>query len=345
MPDNFDFEQFARDHAERHGGRLVVLGLILVLVIYGLYTAFFSVPADSMAVVKRFGAVVRIASPGLHMKLPFGIERAYPVPTKRVLKEEFGFRTVQAGQRSEFRKTPRMKQRESLMLTGDLNVIDVEWVVQYRVVDPDKWLHQVREPVETIRDISEAVMRRIIGNHLGAEALTVARAEIAAQVREEMQLILDAPDDEEGESLDYDIGIAIGSVEMQDVTPPDPVKPAFNDVNKARQERERLINQAQKQRNQLIPKAEGEAAQTVAESEAYRAERVNAARGEATRFTEILAAYQQAEQVTRRRLYLEMIDEVLPKVERVYVTEGEGREPLPLLHLNEAAGAAKGGKR
>jgi len=198
----------------------------------------------------------------------------------------------------------------------------------------------VRDPVETVRDASEAVMRRIIGNRLGSEALTVARSEIAGEVRAEMQRILDderaaGGTDSDYNEDEYDIGIHIGSVEMQDVTPPDPVKPAFNEVNKARQERQSLVNRAQKKRNQIIPRARGQAEQTIAEAEAYKAERVNAAKGEAARFTAILEQYRQAEGVTRRRLYLEMIDQVLPKIGRVYVIEGSQHQPLPLLDLGE----------
>jgi len=339
-PSDFDFPTFSEQQMRRYGGRGVLIVLIVLLLIYGVFTSFYSVPADSRAVVKRFGAVATIAPPGLHFKLPFGIDRVTTVPTKRVLKQEFGFRTVEAGERSRFEKTPKMKARESLMLTGDLNVIDVEWVVQYRIIDPDKWLHRVRDPLETIRDVSEAVMRRIIGNRLGSEALTVARAEIAGLVRAEMQRILDDGEtDEDYNANEYDMGIHIGSVEMQDVTPPEPVKPAFNEVNKARQERQSLINQAQKKRNQIIPRARGEAEQTIAEAEAYKAERVNAAKGDAARFTAILEQYRQAEQVTRRRLYLEMIDLVLPKIGRVYVIEGSPHQPLPLLDLGETGPA------
>jgi len=337
---SFDFEQFARSRLQRYLKPILAVAVALLVVLVAVVTSVFSVEADSQAVVKRFGEVVRIVDPGLHFKLPFGIETSDSVPVKRVLKEEFGFQTVSAGRRTHYRRTAQMQEKESLMLTGDLNVIDVEWVVQYRIIDPDKWLHRVRNPEETIRDVSEAVMRRIVGNHLSSEALTLARSEIAEFVKEEMQTILDRPDSGGGEG-DYDIGIHIGSVEMQDVTPPDPVKPAFNEVNKARQERQRRINEAQKERNQLLPKARGQAEQTVAEAEAYKVERVNAARGEASRFKAILAEYEQAKEVTRRRLYLEMIDGVLPSIGRLFVVEGSERSPLPLLDLEGAAGARR----
>ncbi|MFW6059737.1 MAG: FtsH protease activity modulator HflK [Phycisphaeraceae bacterium] len=330
---NFDFDEFARRHARRWGITGIALVAIGLVTLVGLWTMYYTVQPEGEAVVKRFGRVVRTTGPGLHFKWPFGIETATFVPTRRVLKEEFGFRTTEAAQRSQYRKrTP--EQHESLMLTGDLSVIDVEWVVQYQINDSHKWLHQARDPRETIRDVSEAVMRRIVGNRLGSDALTEARSQIAAAVKQEMQSILE---DGEPGGDDYGLGIHIGTVQMQDVTPPDPVKPAFNEVNKSRQEKERLINEAERYRNQVIPKARGEAEQTIAEAEAYRAERVNAAKGEASRFAAMLTEYQEQPMVTRRRLYLEMVDQVLPKVGRVYVVEQEGHQPLPLLNLDRIA--------
>jgi len=334
-----DFEAFARQYWQRWRGRLIAVVVILLIAGWGLWTTVYTVAPEGEAVVKRFGEVVRTTGPGLHMKWPFGLESATFVPTKRVLKEEFGFRTTEAAQRSRFQKRGA-EQEVSLMLTGDLNVIDVEWVVQYQISDPDNWLHRVREPRDTIRDVSEAVMRRIVGNELGSAALTDARPEIAAKVKEEMQRILD---DGEPGGGDYELGIHIGAVEMQDVTPPDPVKPAFNSVNKARQEKERVINEAEKYRNQVIPKARGQANRIVAEAQGYKAQRVNRAKGEASRFSALLSEYQAAPQVTRRRLHLEAVDTVLPKVGRVYVIEPTGQQPLPLLDLRENT-SQKGGK-
>lgn len=329
-PNYNDVEAALRYYARRINPKMVVGAAMTVLLLIAVATSYYTVAPEGEAVVKRFGAVVRTAGPGLHAKWPFWIETQTFVPTRRVLKEEFGFRTVSAGQRTQYRKSSA-EQQESLMLTGDLNVIDVEWVVQYRIDNPDKWLHQVRNPEETIRDVSEAVMRRVVGNRLGSEALTEGRPEIAAEVKEEMQTILEdgAPGGD-----DYNLGIHIGSVEMQDVTPPDPVKPAFNEVNKARQEKERLINEAEKQRNQVIPRARGEAEQIISEAQAYAAERVNAAKGQAARFTSILNEYLKAPEVTRRRLYLEMADEVFPSIGRVFILEPSMQQPLPLLDLD-----------
>lgn len=300
-----------------------LLVLLIVLLVGAIFTSFYTVQPDGQAVVKRFGKVIDTRGPGLHFKLPYGIDREYFVPTERVLKQEFGFRTVTTADRTVYEKQPQHRN-ESLMLTGDLKVIDVEWVVQYRVDDPDAFLHRVRDRDKTIRDISEAVMRRIVGNSLGSAVLTEKRVEVARLAREEIQEILNG----------FEMGVRVQTVELQDVTPPETVKPAFNEVNEAEQERERLINEAEKRRNQVIPRAQGEALQLIEEAEGYRANRVNSALGEAERFSAILAEYQHAPETTRRRMYLEMIDRVLPSLGHVYVMESGQVPPIPLLNLD-----------
>ncbi|AHF90131.1 membrane protein [Opitutaceae bacterium TAV5] len=309
------------DFVQRYGRRLFIVPVILVLLVAGL-TGYYIVQPEEEAVVKRFGRVIAINQPGIHFKLPFGIDRVQPVPTARVLKEEFGFRSVGTDARTHYRKD-QVHRVESLMLTGDLKVIDVEWVVQYRISDADKFLHRARDPRATLRDNSEAVMRRIVGNSLGSDVLTEKRVQVSAAARVELQALLDS----------FDIGVQITTIELQDVTPPELVKPAFNEVNQAEQERERLISEAEKRRNQVIPRAEGEARQIIAEAEGYRAERVNRARGEAGRFTSILAEYKQAPDITRRRLYLEMIDNVLPRAGQIYIMQEGHTPPVPLLNL------------
>ncbi len=318
-PGDFDLRQYRG---------MIVAALVLLLVVLGGMTSFFTVQPEEEAIVKRLGKVVAVRSPGLHFKLPFGIDRAVRLPTERVLKEEFGFRTVSAGSRTGYQKSPSQRD-ESLMLTGDLKVIDVEWVVQYRISDPDRFLHGARDPRQTLRDLSEAVMRRIVGNSLGSDVLTERRVEVAQAARDELQGILEG----------FDIGIHISTVELQDVTPPEMVKPAFNEVNQAEQERERMINEAEKRRNQVLPRAEGQAKQIIAEAQGYALQRVNRARGETDRFASILAEYANSPDVTRQRLYLEMIDEVLPKVGQIYVLEEGAGAPLPLLHLNDSLSA------
>jgi len=311
---------------KRPGG--IVLGAIVaLLVVWAVLTSYYTVQPEQRAVVKRFGEVIGISDPGLHFKIPFGVDQIQRVATERVLKQEFGFRTT--GQRPSGRTSysPQSFEAESLMLTGDLNMIDVEWVVQYRIADPIKFLYEMREPTRTLRDISESVMRRIVGNMLGSEVLTVGRVEIQQQAREEIQQIMDG----------YDSGIRINTVEMQDVVPPPAVQPAFNEVNEARQERERMINEAQKRVNQEIPNAEGAALRTVAEAEGYAIERVNRAEGESTRFTAVLSEYNQAPEVTRTRLYLETLNEILPEVGQVLVVQDGQVGPLPLLDVNRGA--------
>lgn len=307
----------------RKAGLLIFAAIIALIVVWGLLTAFYTVQPEERAVVKRFGAVITITDPGLHFRLPFGIDQIQLVATERVLKQEFGFRTegVRAGRTGYSAKA---FEDESLMLTGDLNIIDLEWVVQYRINDPIKFLYAMREPTQTLRDISESVMRRVVGNRLGSDVLTVGRVEIQLLGRDEMQQIMDH----------YDAGIHIITVELQDVVPPPAVQPAFNEVNEARQERERMINEAQKRVNQEIPRAEGQALRTIAEAQGYATERVNRALGESSRFSAVLAEYQQAPEVTRSRLYLETLHEILPNIGQILVVQDDQLSPLPLLNLD-----------
>jgi membrane protease subunit HflK len=291
---------------------------------------FFTVQPEERGVVKRFGEVVKIADPGLHFKLPFGVDTVQLVATERVLKQEFGFRTEGVSSDAPSQYSSNEYPDESLMLSGDLNIIDVEWVVQYRIADPMKYIYSMREPTLTLRDISESVMRRAVGNRLGSEVLTTARVEISNLVRDETQTAMER----------YGTGIHIVTVELQDVVPPAAVQPAFNEVNEARQERERMINEAQKQANQQIPLARGQANRAIAEAEGYATERVNQAQGETARFKSILTEYRVAPEVTRTRMYLETLNEVLPKIGSVVVVQDGQMSPVPLLNLRDAKPAA-----
>jgi len=302
---------------------MLLAALIVLVVAIGALTMVYTVQPEERAVVKRFGAVIKTTDPGLHFKLPFGIDHIQRVATERVLKEEFGFRTAAAGEPTRYAQ--RSFPDESLMLSGDLNIIDVEWVVQYRIGDPIRFLYNMREPTRTLRDISESVMRRVVGNHLGSEVLTTARVKIANTAREEIQAAMEL----------YETGIHIITVELQNVVPPTAVQPAFNAVNEARQEQERMINEATRQANEAIPRARGEASRTIAEAQGYAAERTNQALGEAARFSSILAEYQAAPEVTRRRMYLEALSEVLPQIGSVLVIHEGQSAPVPLLHLRE----------
>ncbi len=329
-----DFAEWVK----KSGGppRRWTFGLLLLLVaIWAILSSFYTVQPEERAVVKRFGAVRGIEDPGLHFKIPFGIDRVQRVATERVLKQEFGFRTQSVGAGGRTVYNPGRFEDESLMLTGDLNIIHLEWVVQYRVADPIKFLYNMREPTSTLRDISESVMRRVVGNRLGSDVLTVGRTEIQAKGRDEIQDIMNR----------YDAGIHVITVELQDVVPPPAVQPAFNEVNEARQQRERMINEAQKRVNQEIPRAEGEAIRIVAEAEGYATERVNRARGESARFTAVLAEYRGAPEVTRSRLYLETLGQVLPNVGQVLVVQDGQLGPLPLLDIDRPAPQRKEGEQ
>jgi membrane protease subunit HflK len=336
--DTKDPEYYVEQFKKRTGGfgsRPIVAVLALVVVVVLVWSTWFTIQPEETGVVQRFGAVDRTVGPGLHFKLPVGIERVRRVPTERVLKEEFGFATAAtvAGEKTRYVSDQKAFQNVSLMLTGDLNVIDVQWIVQYRIEDPVAFLFQIRDSQQTIRDVSEAVMRRVVGNRLGSDVLTIGRVAVSAEVKTEMQKILSA----------YKTGVQLVTVELQDVTPPDTVKPAFNEVNEARQDRERTINQAQEQANREIPKARGEATRTVTEAEGYAVERVNRANGEATRFTAILAEYTQAPEVTRRRLYLEAMAEILPVAKALYIVDADQKTLLPLLRLESGQAPAMAG--
>ena len=326
-----DFEEMLQKIRERFRGRVRLGGslwllLVALLVVAAGYTSFFRVATNETGVVQRFGRYVRSAGPGLQLKLPFGIEQVTKVKTGRNFQMEFGYRTVEAGVRSRF--TERGFKEESLMLSGDLNVVDLQWTVQYKIGNPVDFLFQVKDVDSAIRDVSESVIRRVVGNRLFDFVLTVGRAEIADRVKVEMQEILDS----------YHSGIQVVNVKMQNVTPPEPVKAAFNEVNEAEQEKESKINQAQAAYNKEIPKAKGSALQTISQAEGYALERVNQAQGEAKRFLDVLKEYRQAKDVTKRRLYLESMGHVLNKVDEVYVIDAEQKGLVPLLDLQKARG-------
>jgi membrane protease subunit HflK len=310
--------------------RYLILGILLVLVVF---TSFYTIDPEEVGLVLRFGRYVRSADPGLHFKAPLWIERVLKVPVQRQLKEEFGFRTVVAGVRSQF--TSRGYTEESNMLTGDLNAAVVEWVTQYRIVDPYKYLFRVRNVDDTFRAMTEAVMRKVVGDRTVNEVLTVGRAAVAHEVERQLQDLCDQ----------YETGIKVEQVVLQDVNPPDPVKPSFNEVNQAQQEKEKLINQAQSEYNRIIPRAKGEAQQTIQNAEGYALDRVNSAVGDSAQFTAVYQAYRSAPEVTRKRIYLETLGRVLPKVKRKIVVDDELGGVLPLLNLSgETLGKGGGGQ-
>lgn len=301
--------------------KIIVAAVAAVVLLWG---TVFQIRPEEIGAIQRFGRFVRTAEPGLHFKLPLGMERLTRVPVQRQLKMEFGFRTAKPGINSEFRVTPESLE-EAIMLTGDLNVVVLEWIVQYKIKDAYKYLFKMRNADETFRDMNEAVVRDVVGDHSVDEALTVGRVSIALKAREQLQKLCDR----------YEIGIAVSQLIFQDVNPPDPVKPSFNEVNQALQEKERKINEAWSEYNQEIPKASGEAEQTIRGAEGYAMERVNNAQGDATRFRAVYAEYVKAPLVTRRRLFLEAINDILPKIQKKIIIDQGQKNLLPFLNLGE----------
>ncbi len=300
-----------------------VVGIVIgVLVVAVLFSSAFQIEPEEVGLVLRFGRYTREAKPGLNFKLPYPVEQVLKVPVQRQLKEEFGFRTERAGVRTTYSKATFAN--ESLMLTGDLNVAVVEWTAQYRVNDPYKFLFRVRNVQKTFRDMNEAVMRAVVGDRSVAEVLTVGRQEIATEVEERLQKLC----------KQYETGITVEQIVLQDVNPPDAVKPSFNEVNQAQQEKERAINEARSAYNRVIPKARGEAQQTIQQAEGYAVDRVNRAKGDASLFDQLLAAYRRAPEVTRRRIFLETMQAVYPAARRKIVLDSDLKGVIPLLSLD-----------
>jgi membrane protease subunit HflK len=294
---------------------LIILGLVIV------WNTIFQIGTEEVGVITRLGRYSRTVEPGLNLKMPFA-ESVMKVPVERQQKLEFGFRsTSTGGSQSEFSKEG--VRDESLMLTGDLNLADVEWVVQYRINNAYNYLFKVRNPESTLRNISEAATRQIVGDRTVNEVLTIGRTEIAIKLHELIQEICN----------EYSMGIKVEQVVLQDVNPPDPVKKAFNAVNEAQQEKETLINQAKSEYNKVIPKASGEAKATVQKAEGYAIERVNNAQGEATRFNDLYREYIKAPEVTKKRIYLENMSNVVSKLGNVIITDQNGASVLPLLQM------------
>ncbi|RLU02106.1 MAG: FtsH protease activity modulator HflK [Ketobacter sp.] len=301
-------------------GKLLTIAL-LILIGLSLWSSYYTVPSDSVAVVQRFGMYLKEVSPGLHFKLPLGIDKTTIVPVKRQLKQEFGF--VTPGAKDPYQGA-RDGRRETQMVTGDLNAALVEWVVQYRISDPVKYLFEVREPAETLRYVSESVMREVVGDRTVDEVITIGRQEIEVEALVKMQEL----------STKYVMGISIDQVQLKNINPPRPVQESFNEVNQAQQSKEKLINEARREYNKVIPLAEGEKDQRIREADGYRLKRINEAEGDALRFNALFEEYQKAPEVTRRRIYIETMQAVMPNIESKVLMDDDGSGLLPLLNLD-----------
>ena len=299
--------------------KMVIPGIIFLGLVLGSLGSFYTVQPDEAAVIIRLGRYVATHGPGLHFKVPFGIDKRHIVKTERIHQMELGFRTLNV-------RTPRTQYSmgnfdlESLMLTGDLNVADVEWVIQYRISDPFKYIFNSRDPEKNLRDASESIMRRVVGDKLVSEVLTTGRAKVASDAKKLMQEVLDK----------YDIGIRVVSLQLQDVSPPESVKQAFNEVNEAKQEQEKLINQAEEQYNKIIPNARGKAEEEISRAKGYAEALVNRSQGDANKFESILRAYRRAPDITRKRIYLETMEHIFKRMDQLTIVDKEVKGVLPV---------------
>lgn len=297
--------------------------LPILVVLIGVWTSFFTIPAESEGIVLRFGKYINKVPPGLHYKLPFGIDSIIAVPTQRQQKLEFGFSTPgftnpdQSGSESE---------KEKSMVTGDLNSALVEWIVQYRITEPETYLFEVREPGQTLRDLSESVMREVVGDRTVDEIITIGRQEIEETVLSRTRELANR----------YRLGITINQVQLKNVNPPVPVQPSFNEVNRAQQDRENLINLANGDYNKAVPRARGAVDQKIREAEGYRFKRINEAEGDARAFSNVLEQYVKAAEVTRTRIYLETLGYVLPQARQQIIVDDKIQQILPMLPFSPA---------
>ena len=300
---------------------LVIAALGSLLLVILVWTSFYTVQAESQGVVLRFGKYVKTVEPGLRLKLPFGIDEVSILPVRRQLKQEFGFGTPGATNATQFSSEP---DEEKSMVTGDLNTASVEWVIQYRIQEPQLYLFKVRDPDLTLRDLSESVMRTVVGDRTVDEVITIGRQEIEAESLTALQKLVDK----------YELGLSIDQVQLKNVNPPVPVQPSFNEVNQAQQQREQMINVANGEYNKVVPRASGEAEQKIQAAEGYALKRVNEAEGDVARFNAVLAEYLKAPEVTKRRIYIETMQEIVPQLGKKVIIDSEASQILPLLQLS-----------
>lgn len=304
---------------------LLIVVALLIVVGVTVAMSFYTVDANENGVILRFGKYHKTTYPGLHLKFPWGIDKLYKVRVEYQWKEEFGFRTARPGVKTVYAQD--QYTNESWMLTGDLNIADVQWVVQYKIKDPVKYLFNVREQSGTIRAIAEAAMRFVVGDRSFQEVLQSDRRKVALLAQDYMQQTLD----------EYDMGIRIELVQLITVQPPDPVFDSYNEVNRAKQEQETAINEASKIYNKEIFRVEGEAKRVVQEARGYAIDRTNRATGDADLFTAVFEEYQKAKEVTRQRLYLETMGTVMRNVEEKILVDKEVKSLVPLLNLRGKA--------
>ena len=300
---------------------MILVGFWVLIVLFFAWTGIYTVPAESVGVVQRFGAFLTIVEPGLQFKIPYGVDTVTIVPVRRQLKMEFGFGTQGATNPFQDSKEPDL---EKAMVTGDLNAALVEFVVQYRIANPRDYRFAVRDPEETMRAAAEAVMREVIGDRTVDEVITIGRQDIESSVQAGLQKV----------ASEYTLGLAIDTVQLKNVNPPREVQGSFNEVNQAQQEKQRAINIADGEYNKAVPRASGEAEQSISQARGYALQRVNEAEGDALRFSALLGEYQRAPEIMRQRLYLETMIQVMPTLERRIIVDDKGQQVLPFLQLS-----------
>lgn len=318
----FRFDKIQLDPFKKY---IIPIAFVIGIIIIG-YSTVFTVKANEEAAILRFGKYTETVGPGLHIKLPFGIDRVYAGEVKRIYNEEFGYRTLRSGRESMIDYNFRGASEVSLMLTGDRNCAEVHWVVRYKINNLKEFLFNVRDVQSTIRDVSETVMRKTIGDMSIDEVLTIGRRKIEEIAEIEMETILDS----------YGCGIDVQVVNLKGVNPPGQVKDAFDAVNKAVQLKDQITNEAEGRKNKVIPAAMGKKEQTIREAEGYKIKRINEATGDTKAFLAVWSEYEKAKDVTRRRLYLETMAKVIPKCEEIYIIDKDQKGILPILNLGES---------
>jgi membrane protease subunit HflK len=305
---------------------LVLLGLIGIIVLATFAMSFYTIDANERGVVLRFGKYDRTTTPGLHWKMPWNLEKLYKVKVDYQYKEEFGFRTLRAGVKSRY--STENFNKESWILNGDMKITDIKWTVQYRIQDPVSVLFNVKDVSGTIRNISESVIREIVGDRSFHETVQLERVQIGELARTQMQKVLDS----------YNIGISIKMLQLKDVFPTEHVRDSFNEVNRAKQEQETVINEAQRIYNKEIYKAQGESKKIIQEASGYAVNRTNNAQGDANFFNSVFKRYQDAEQITKTRLYIETMEQLLKRVNNKYIIDEDLKGVLPFLNMSGKEG-------
>lgn len=303
-----------------HFPRWLLAVPVALFALYGVLSSFYTVSPESVAVVQRFGKYLQTTNPGLHFKIPFGVDTARILPVRRQLKMEFGFGTPNNTNPDQIGMDPHLERD---MVTGDLNAAQIEWIVQYSISAPRDYLFHVRSPGSTLRDLSESVMREVIGDRTVDEALTIGRDEIEVDALRRLKEVLEP----------LRMGVMAEQVQLKNVHPPGPVQRSFNEVNRAQQEREQMINEANGEYNRVIPKARGTAEQRISSAEGYALRRINEAEGDVTRFRQLLEQYDKAPAITKQRLYLETMAEVLPKLGPKIILDEDAKQFLPMMNL------------